>query len=184
MANSRPAAALCVLTDASPHLQGISIRLIILSSLPDADIFAFYTTCSHFRDTVHRQNQLAESDAAEAQGYVARTVKPPPSEHVVTSIALVEWAKGNGWTWPSIDWRGGGACALAAAAGSLDVLMLAREEGCPWNWWTCAQAALNGHLAVLQWARAQGCPWSAQSCSAVAHANGHDEVVAFITASS
>jgi hypothetical protein len=49
-------------------------------------------------------------------------------------------------------------CAEAASGGRLDVLMWARENGCPWNVSTCIEAAENGHLACLKWAHENGCP--------------------------
>ena len=63
-------------------------------------------------------------------------------------------------------------CDWAAKNGRLDVLQLAREQGCPWSDWTCTLAAKNGHLHILQWAREHGCPWDALTCSYAAE-NGH-----------
>ena len=51
-------------------------------------------------------------------------------------------------------------CEDAARGGHLEVLKLARENGCPWDEETCADAAEGGHLEVLQWARENGCPWN------------------------
>jgi hypothetical protein len=50
-------------------------------------------------------------------------------------------------------------CTFAALNGHLEMLLWARENGCPWNDNTCWGAAEGGHLEVLQWARANGCPW-------------------------
>ena len=47
-------------------------------------------------------------------------------------------------------------CRAAAAAGHLEMLQWARQNGCPWNEETCWEAAGQGHLEMLQWARANG----------------------------
>jgi hypothetical protein len=38
------------------------------------------------------------------------------------------------------------------------VLQWARENGCPWDFYTCKYAAQGGHLELFQWARENGCP--------------------------
>ncbi len=67
-------------------------------------------------------------------------------------------------------------CGAAAAAGRLQVLQLARANGCPWDSRTCINAAYGGHLAVLQWARANGCSWDSETCAGAA-LGGHLEVL-------
>ena len=154
-------AVAAVLTDGSAHVEGLPLRLVILSFIPDVDTFAVYTTCKALRATVERHNALAQ---CKIKGIVARVVKPPPARYIVTSVALVRWALAEGWQWPKPKRyivREGGACALAAAAGSFEVLQLAREHGCDWDERTCTNAAGGGHLEVLQWAREHGCPWNA-----------------------
>ncbi|CAN0532375.1 unnamed protein product, partial [Ectocarpus sp. 12 AP-2014] len=45
----------------------------------------------------------------------------------------------------------------AAENGHLEVLVWARENGCPWNERTCVNASRGGHDDVLRWAIANGC---------------------------
>ena len=49
-------------------------------------------------------------------------------------------------------------CAAAAASGQLEEFKALRAENFPWDWETCAYAAEGGHLEVLMWARENGCP--------------------------
>lgn len=67
-----------------------------------------------------------------------------------------------GMPWPSVDYESN-VCAEAAKAGHLDVLKLARAQGCPWDASTCIAAARHGHLHILQWARRHGCAWDLRS---------------------
>jgi hypothetical protein len=72
-------------------------------------------------------------------------------------------------------------CANAAAyGGKLEVLKWARVHDCPWNTVTCYWAALRGHLEVLQWARAHGCPWSKSDCAVASWY--HTETLAWVLA--
>ena len=48
---------------------------------------------------------------------------------------------------------------LRSSGWALEILQLARANGCPWDSGTCTGASLNGHLQTLQWARAHACPW-------------------------
>jgi hypothetical protein len=77
-------------------------------------------------------------------------VKPPPGAHVVKSLALLDWALGNGWAWPTKNEKGEedlfAACILAAWGGCIAVMQRARADGCQWNWKTCASAAAFGQL--------------------------------------
>ncbi len=61
---------------------------------------------------------------------------------------------------------------LAAALGSLSLLLWLRKMSCPWDESTCEMAAEGGHLEVLRWAREHGCPWNARTCAA-AEESGH-----------
>ena len=47
--------AQAVLVDASPKVDGLPLRLLILSYLPDADTFAYYTTCHLPQFPTHRR---------------------------------------------------------------------------------------------------------------------------------
>jgi len=76
------------------------------------------------------------------------------------------------WTKPKSKWRRRKACLMAAEAGCLEALMVARENGCKWDSGTCALAAWNGHLAVMQWARTNGCDWDLWPCAYAAR-GGH-----------
>ena len=55
-------------------------------------------------------------------------------------------------------------CNIAAQNGWLDLLILARQNGCEWNSFVCSNAAFNGHLKVLKWARENGCCWNSNVC--------------------
>ena len=56
----------------------------------------------------------------------------------------------------------------AARNGHLDILVWARDRGCPLMADACCAAATNGHLTILQWLRANGCPWDARTCTEAA----------------
>ena len=130
------------------------VLITALGFLPDADLLAFVCTCRSFRATVQAQNQsAAESVAAgRADGLVARPVQLPPVAHLVQSVALYEWAQRD-FGFSQFDEE---LCSVTARAGSLDLLQLLRQRGCPWASSVCNSAAAGGHLPVLQWARANG----------------------------
>jgi len=69
-------------------------------------------------------------------------------------------------------------CEVAALGGQLEVLVLLRENNCPWNDFTCHLAALGGHLDVLKYAHEKGCPWDEDTCAAAA-CEGHLEVLKY-----
>ena len=60
----------------------------------------------------------------------AREVQSPPNTHIVESVALLDWALGNEWAWPTRDEHGRedrfAACSLAAGGGCNAVLQRAR----------------------------------------------------------
>ena len=68
-------------------------------------------------------------------------MQPPPTGHivniVVASVSLVQ-CMGLGQRLGATAHKK--ACRLAAGRGSLDVLKLFREQGCPWDKFTCALA--------------------------------------------
>ena len=105
------------------------VLLSALGFLPDADLLAFVCTCRSFRATVQAQNQYAaESVAAgRADGLVARPVQLPPVAHLVQSVALYEWAQRD-FGFSQFDEE---LCSAPARAGSLDLLQLLRQRGCP-----------------------------------------------------
>ena len=165
------------------------VLITALGFLPDADLLAFVCTCRSFRATVQAQNQYAaESVAAgRADGLVARPVQLPPVAHLVQSVALYEWAQ-RVFGFSQFDEE---LCSATAKAGSLDLLQLLRQRGCPWKASDiCRSAAAGGHLEVLQWARAtrpwyqgvHGRGWDAYTCACAAE-NGHLEVLQWARAS-
>ena len=107
------------------------VLITALGFLPDADLLAFVCTCRSFRATVQAQNQYAaESVAAgNADGLVARPVQLPPVAHLVQSVALYEWAQRD-FGFSQFDEE---LCSATARAGSLDLLQLLRQRGCPWT---------------------------------------------------
>ena len=124
--------------------QSAEICLItaVLGFLPDADLLAFVCTCRSFRATVQAQNQYAaESIAAgRADGLVARPVQLPPVAHLVQSVALYEWAQRD-FGFSQFDEK---LCSATAEAGTLDLLQLLRQRGCPWASSTYSSAAAVG----------------------------------------
>jgi len=48
---------------------------------------------------------------------------------------------------------------------SVEQLVWAKANGCPWVARICSIAAGGGHLEVLQWARENDCPWDARTCA-------------------
>jgi len=85
------------------------------------------------------------------------------------------------WTEPMSKWRRYAACNMAAQAGCLEALVVARENGCNWDSDTCVFAAQNGHLAVLKWARENGCKWDSGTCAYAAR-GGHLVVLQWLRA--
>ena len=79
----------------------------VIARTHDHDLLAFLSSCKTF------QRVLALD--------TAREVKSPPNTHVVTSLALLDWALGSGWAWPTKIKRGEedffAACSLAAEGG-------------------------------------------------------------------
>jgi hypothetical protein len=67
-------------------------------------------------------------------------------------------------------------CSSAANGGHFEILKWARENGCPWGSSTCAYAVKGGHFEILKWARQNGCPWDSNTCSYAAH-GGHFEIL-------
>lgn len=67
-------------------------------------------------------------------------------------------------------------CEKAAAAGHLELLKYARQEGHQWNDAATREAGKNGHLETLKWLRSQGCPWCLCLCSLAAK-EGHFNIL-------
>ena len=137
----------------------------------DNDLLAVISTCKVF-------GRIQRLDAK-------REVSFPPDTHIVKSLALVEWAVGNGWPWPTKDERGRqdrfAACKLVAGGGCVAVLQRARADGYEWGSDVCAAAAKGGHLAMLTWLHANGCPWDEETCWEAAW-GGHLEVLKWLRA--
>jgi hypothetical protein len=114
----------------------------IIDRTHDRDLLAFLFSCQTFK-------RVLGLDAK-------RGVSFPPDTHIVTSLALLEWALGNGWPWPTKDECGRedptAACKLAAGGGCIAVLQRAHADGREWGSGVCAAAAKGGHLELLKWA--------------------------------
>lgn len=90
-----------------------------------------------------------------------------PRRVAVSSVSIARWARLEAGLDPCLT------CALAAAAGRLDVLRWAREDAkAGWDTWAPASAALAGHVHVLEWLRARECPFDWRTPAAAAAA-GH-----------
>ena len=103
----------------------------ILERTHSDDLLAAILTCKIFR-RVQRQD-------------TSRDVRPPPGTHVVTSEALVTWARDGGWAWPTKDKHCDkddpfAACRLAAGGGCIAAVQRARDDGHPWDSSTCSAA--------------------------------------------
>ena len=122
------------------------------------DLLALFSSCKTFKRVLALNT--------------AREVAPPPDAHVVTSLAKLEWALGNGWAWPAKNKHGRddrfAACNLTASGGCVAVVQRAHEDGCHWDAGACFAAAKGGHLEVLMALRANGCPWDSKTCSGAA----------------
>ena len=110
---------------------------ILLRSHGD-DLLAIISTCKELR-------RIQSLDTA-------RVVSFPSNTHVVTSVALLEWAIEKGWAWPTKNTRNSiarpfVACALAAGGGCIAVLQRARADDCEWDQTCTARAAEAGHLS-------------------------------------
>ena len=64
------------------------------------------------------------------------------------------------------------ACTLKVSIAPISARVHVLNDPRAWNWMTCAFAAGGGHLEVLMWAREQGCPWNELTCSYAAK-GGH-----------
>ena len=72
-------------------------------------------------------------------------------------------------------------CANAAFYGQKEALKYCHENGCPWDAYTCSAAASTGRLDILKYARKHGCPWDYSTCQAAIQ-NGHKRVFEYIRA--
>jgi len=59
----------------------------VIDRTHDHDLLALLSSCKTFKRVLSLDT--------------AREVKPPPKTYIVTSVALLEWALGNGWAWPT-----------------------------------------------------------------------------------
>lgn len=69
-------------------------------------------------------------------------------------------------------------CAEAACGGHLECLQYIRGLGWPWISTACSLAAAGGFLNCLKFLHQNGCPWDADACRAAA-ANGHIECLKY-----
>jgi hypothetical protein len=142
-------------------------------------------------------NRLPRGEQAFTVGLVSR------SWRAWAALRRVALADAPPWlvraAWPTLDaTQRHAALARPSREGCMELLQLARQEGCPLGkrsagrrraaatWRCCGGRASRaapgtlgragrrprgGHLEVLRWARQQGCPWGALTCSAAAR--GH-----------
>jgi hypothetical protein len=88
-------------------------------------------------------------------------------------LRVFVWANG-------CPWQRTATCQTLARIGRLEVLVWAREIGCPWDEDVCARAAEAGNLEVLKWAREHDCPWHAVSMCDIAASAGHLDVLQWV----
>jgi len=91
----------------------------------------------------------------ERTAYVVATRANPE-----TSEKLLQWLDDA-----CVEWRSPSFCWAAARDGNIDLLKMARERGCPWDWRTTSTAAYNDHWGLLEWAHEEGCPWDQTACA-------------------
>ena len=92
---------------------------------------------------------------------VVRCLQRPSDVHIVTSFALMEWARALGWrflwlerdqVWRDKEYSGeiGDACCLAAKGGSIAVLQDALQGGATLTVRAIEAAARGGHLDMVE----------------------------------
>ena len=92
---------------------------------------------------------------------VVRCLQRPSDMHIVTSIAMMEWARALGWrivwlerdqVWRKQEYSGeiGDACCLAAKGGSIAVLQDALQGGATLTVRAIEAAARGGHLDMVE----------------------------------
>ena len=117
----------------------------VIARTHDHDLLAFLSSCKTFKRVLALDT--------------AREVKPPPGAHVVKSLALLEWALGSGWAWPTKNKNGEEDCFAARHPGTqrrCGGVEVARPRYAT----ACSRAAGGRCIAVLQGARADGCGWA------------------------
>ena len=87
---------------------------------------------------------------------------------------LDKWAKENKKSrdWDPLYHGDEWICNRLASEGKREDLILAHENGWPWDAGTCALAARGGHLLCLIDLHEHGCPWDEETC-AWAAGGGH-----------
>ena len=171
------------ISDLSPlrWLEGTELLEKICGELGPGDALCACFACRRLRDAVFRHFPIP------ASGYNRRF--PPEATEITSHVGSVSrfmWARANG---PSSirdgAWhlRATTVCDAAAAAGSLGVLVKARELGYAWSERTCAAAAEGGSIETLEWLRStskqprkERCPWDVRVCAEAAR-RGHLELL-------
>ena len=103
---------------------------------------------------LQQDGRRGEEEGKEAPKADKRWGLPPLKPlSVVQSVALVEWARGQGCPWNAQLF------AWAAWAGKMEVIRHLHRTGCAWNSRAPAYAAAGGHLEVLKYLHAAGCPF-------------------------
>lgn len=62
----------------------------------------------------------------------------------------------------------------AAKDGHFQLLIWAKENGCPFDAETCAMAAIGEQLEILQWLRKNGVDWDTITCAEIAETGRED----------
>ena len=105
-------------TEAEAHEQGVANITFNITVLPDDmisefldrshdhDLLALLSSCKTFKRVLAIELGAttyggAKVEASAATGKKPRVVRRPPDSHVVNSAALLAWAFGNGWAWPT-----------------------------------------------------------------------------------
>jgi hypothetical protein len=70
-------------------------------------------------------------------------------------------------------------CFVAAKFGHLDIVKLAKANGCIWDYMVAAGASACGHLNILQWAIKNDCKWHIEISNNAAY-NGHLHILKWI----
>jgi hypothetical protein len=139
---------------------------LVEKHLPDpADLAVLRAVSKGMRDAVdatgRKVQEFKEDDAVE-RGYVStlkclrRRGRLSDERLLCAAAARVgDLEELKALRAANVPWNNA-TCSYAAKGGHFDVLLWARENGCPWDN-TCASAAEGGHLEILKWARENGC---------------------------
>ena len=126
--------------DSVPSLETLpdALQAEVLAAVPAANVLSLFETSKACRRAVHEYNAQAATDLISKvkvedallepsetpvrNGSSPLRVELPPAEHLVSSVAMLDWAQAHGWTREL-------TCSLAARGGSVAVLELAMGQG-------------------------------------------------------